>query len=86
MVSTSGAVFAVDCRKCDLPGATSVLTIWNVQARVQAGNHPSTTEEAIEMAKRAGVEATVWQGDVLVAYVSPVDGVHMLNGHCVVED
>ncbi len=87
MLSNTYEVFAVDCQNCGLPGATSVITIWNVAAKVQAGNHPSDTDEALVMAIRGGVEATIWQGDVLVAHYTPGDDdtgtcIYFYNGRC----
>lgn len=87
MLSDIYQVFALDCQNCGLPGATSVITIWNVAAKVQAGNHPSDTDEAILMAVRGGVEATIWQGDVIIVHYTPGDDdtgpcIHFYNGRC----
>lgn len=79
---TTGDVFAIDCTVCGLPGATSIITLWDVAMRAQAGNHPCDFEDALVMAHRGGIESTIWQGDVLLAHFSPIDGVHYFNGRC----
>lgn len=83
---TTGDIFAIDCTTCGLPGATGIITLWDVANAAQAGNHPCDFEEALMMVHRGGIETTIWQGDVLLAHFSPIDGVHYFNGRCSVRE
>lgn len=78
------AISIVDCIECGLSGLTNELTIWNETTKMQyrLDPHPEPLRQAVDAVKRGGVEATVWEGDVLIAAYEPKVGVTYLAGRC----